>query len=100
MYSTCSYYRYTVLHVVASTLARECCIPRYIHVEARVPVVAARNTFSLAAQQQQLPPIAQRVIGGVHVRARVKKSFFCKDIGQPTFLHIMNPHGLEALKQQ
>lgn len=35
------------------------------------------------------------------LRARVKKSFFfCKDEGQPTFLHVMIPCGLEALKQQ
>ena len=37
-----------------------------------------------------------RSIGGVYVRARVKKSFFCKDEGQATFLHIMNPHPIEC----
>ena len=39
-------------------------------------------------------------IGGVHVRAHVKLSKFCKGEGQATFLHIMNPHALETLKQQ
>ena len=39
-------------------------------------------------------------IGRVYVRAHVKQSKFSKEWGQAMFLHIMNPHALEALKLQ